>query len=62
MLVPLCFGKYAVFPLTLGFNAHPMLRQTAEHIFAFADVDNLTVDADLVNARMLELFCPSSAF
>lgn len=62
MLVPLCFGKYAVFPLTLGFDAYPMLCQTAEHIFAFADIDDLTVDTNLVNARMFELFCPSSAF
>ena len=62
MLVPLCFGKYAVFPLTLGFDAYPMLCQTAEHIFAFADVDDLIVNADFVNAGMLELCRPSLAF
>ena len=60
--VPFCLCKDAVFALALCFDAYPMLRQTAEHIFTFADIDDLTVDTNLVNARMFELFCPSSAF
>ena len=56
------FSKDTVFPVISCPNTYPMLCQTAEHIFTFADIDDLTVDTNLVNARMLELFCPSSAF
>lgn len=39
-----------------------MLRQTAEHIFAFAYVDDLAVDADLVNTWVFKLFSQASVF
>lgn len=32
-----------------------MLRQTAEHVFAFAYVDDIAVDLDTVNAWVLKL-------
>ena len=58
----LCLGKDAVFALTLGVNANPMLRKAAEHVFALADVDSLIVDADFINARVFKLICPAIAF
>ena len=62
MPVPLGFRKDAVFALFLLFNAYLVLCQTAKHVFAFADVDDLIVNADFVNARMFELLCPSLTF
>ena len=41
MPVPLGFRKDAVFALFLFFNAYLVLCQTAKHVFAFADVDDL---------------------
>ena len=46
MPVPLCLGQYAVFSLTPGLDAYPMLRQTAEHISAFSNVNKLIANAD----------------
>ena len=60
--VPLGFRKDAVFALFLFFNAYLVLCQTAKHVFAFADVDDLIVNADFVNAGMLKLCRPSLAF
>ena len=60
--MPLRFGKYAVFALTLCFDAYPMLRQTAEHIFALSNIDGLAVDVDFVNAWVFKLLCPAVAF
>ena len=62
MAVPFCFIQYAVFAFTPRLDADIVLRQTAEHIFAFSDVNNVIVNADLVNARMLKLLCEASAF
>ena len=62
MPVPLCLGQYAVFSLAPGLDAYPMLRQTAEHISAFADVNKLIANADTVNAGMLILLCQPPAF
>jgi len=60
--VPLRFVQYAVFAFAPRLDADIVLRQTAEHIFAFSDVNNVIVNADLVNARMLKLLCQTSAF
>ena len=62
MPVPLCLGQYAVFSLASGLDAYPMLRQTAEHIFALSNINSLAVDADFVNAWVFKLLCPSVAF
>ena len=62
MPIVLCFGEDAVFALTLGVNSNPMLRQTAEHVFALADVDSLIVDADFINARVFITISPTIAF
>ena len=62
MPIVLCFGEDAVFALTLCFDAYPMLRQTAEHIFALSNIDGLAVDADFVNAWVFKLFRPAVAF
>lgn len=62
MPVPFGFGKDTVFPLAFCLDAHPMLRQTAEHIFALANVDKMIVNADFVNARVFKLLCQPSAF
>ena len=62
MPVPLCLGQYAVFSLTPCLDTYPMLRQTAEHISAFSNVNKLIANADAVNAGMLILLCQSPAF
>ena len=62
MPVPLGFRKDAVFALFLFFNADLVLCQTAKHVFAFTDVDDLIVNADFVNAGMLKLCRPALAF
>ena len=62
MTVSLCLVQYAVFAFTPRLDADIVLRQTAEHIFTFSDVNNVIVNADLVNARMLKLLCKTSAF
>ena len=62
MLVPFCLGKDTVLAFTLCFDADPMLRQTAEHVFAFAYVDDLAVDLDTVNAWMFKLLVPALPF
>ena len=56
MPVPLCLGQYAVFSLAPCLDTYPMLRQAAEHISAFADVNKLIANADAVNAGMLILW------
>ena len=60
--MPFCLCKDSVFALTLCFDAYPMLRQTAEHIFALSNIDGLAVDADFVNAWVFKLLCPAVAF
>ena len=55
-------GKDAVFAFALGVDTDPMLSQTAEHVFAFANIDGLTVNADLVDARVFKPICPAIAF
>ena len=60
--MPFRFGKYAVFALAFCFDTYPMLRQTAEHIFALSNIDGLAVDADFVNAWAFKLLCPAVAF
>jgi len=62
MPVPFCLCKDAVFALAFCFDAYPMLSQTAEHIFAFSNIDGLAVDADFVNAWVFKLFRPAVAF
>ena len=62
MPIVLCFGEDAVFALTLGVDSNPMLRQTAEHVFALADVDSLIVDADFINARVFKFICQAVSF
>ena len=62
MPVPLCLSQYAVFSLTPDLDAYPMLRQTAEHISAFSNVNKLIANADAVNAGMLILLCQPPAF
>ena len=49
MLVAVCLSKDAVFALVFCFDAYPMLRQTAKHILALADVDKVVIDADAVD-------------
>ena len=61
MPIVLCFGEDAVFALTLGVDSNPMLRQTAEHVFALADVNGLIIDADFINASVFKLICPAIA-
>lgn len=53
MAFALCFGKYAVFLFLLGLYAYIVLCHAAEHITAFADVNDGVVDLDTVNARMV---------
>lgn len=60
--VPLRLVQYAVFAFAPCLDADIVLRQTAEHIFTLSDVNNVIVNADLVNARMLKLLCQTSAF
>ena len=62
MPMVLCFGEDAVFALTLGVNAYPMLREAAEHVLALADVDSLIVDADFINARVFITISPTITF
>ena len=62
MPIVLCFGEDTIFALALGVDSNPMLRQTAEHIFALSNIDGLTVDVDFVNAWVFKLLCPSVAF
>ena len=54
--------EYAVFTLTFGADANPMLSQAAEHVLAFADIDSLIVDANFVNARVFKPISPAIAF
>jgi len=62
MPIVLCFGEDSVFALTLGVDSNPMLRQTAKHIFALADVDGLIINADFVDARVFIFICPAVSF
>jgi len=62
MPIVLCFGEDTIFALALGVDSNPMLRQTAEHIFALSNIDGLTVDADFVNAWVFKLLRPAVAF
>ena len=47
------FCQKSVFLFRAGADADIMLRYTHQHIFALAYVNNLTVQLDAVNARML---------
>jgi len=47
--VPFCLCEDAIFALALCFDTYPMLRQTAEHIFALSNIDGLAVDIDFIN-------------
>ena len=49
MPIVLCFGEDAIFTLALGVDSNPMLRQTAKHILALADVDKVVIDTDAVD-------------
>ena len=62
MPIVLCFGEDAVFTLTLGVDSNPMLRQTAEHVFALADVDGLIINADFVDASFRGQTAPTGSF
>jgi hypothetical protein len=60
--VPFSLCKDTVFALTFCFDAYPMLRQTAEHIFALSNIDSLAVNADFVNAWVFKLLRPTVTF
>ena len=62
MPIVLCFGEDAIFTLALGVNSNPMLREAAEHVLAFADIDSLIIDANFVNARVFKPISPAIAF
>ena len=62
MPIVLCFGEDAIFTLALGVDSNPMLRKTAKHVFALADVDGLIIDADFINARVFKFICPAVSF
>ena len=55
------FCQKSVFLFRAGADANIMLRYTHQHIFALAYVNNLPVQLDAVNARMLILWGKSPA-
>lgn len=55
MAAPRCFRQYFIFVCFWTGELRIVLRHAREHIDAFSDVDNLSVQQDSVNARPLEL-------
>jgi len=57
MTAPRCFRQYFIFVCFWTGELRIVLRHAREHIDAFSDVDNPSVQQDSVNARALELRC-----
>ena len=57
MTAPRCFRQYFIFVCFWTGELRIVLRHAREHIDAFSDVDNPSVQQDSVNARALELWC-----
>ena len=57
MAAPRCFRQYFIFVCFWTGELRIVLRHAREHIDAFSDVDNPSVQQDSVNARALELRC-----
>ena len=57
MTAPRGFHQYFIFVCFWTGELRIVLRHAREHIDAFPDVDNLSVQQDSVNARPLELRC-----
>ena len=57
MTAPRCFRQYFIFVCFWKGELRIVLRHAREHIDAFSDVDNPSVQQDSVNARALELRC-----
>lgn len=57
MTAPRRFRQYFIFVCFWTGKLCVVLRHAREHIDAFSDVDNLSVQQDSVNARTLELRC-----
>ena len=57
MTAPRCFRQYFIFVCFWAGELRIVLRHAREHIDAFSDVDNPSVQQDSVNARPLELRC-----
>ena len=57
MTAPRCLRQYFIFVCFGMGELCVVLRHAREHIDAFPDVDNLSVQQDSVNARPLELRC-----
>lgn len=57
MTAPRRFRQYFIFVCFWTGKLCVVLRHAREHIDAFSDVDNLSVQQDSVNARALELRC-----
>ena len=55
MTAPRCLRQYFIFVCFGMGELCVVLRHACEHIDAFSDVDNLSVQQDSVNARPLEL-------
>lgn len=62
VLLLLGFSQYLIFVFALGLDANIVLCQTAEHIFALSNIDNLAVNADFIDSCVLELFRPALAY
>lgn len=54
---PRCLRQYFIFVCFWTGKLCVVLRHAREHIDAFSDVDNLSVQQDSVNARTLKLRC-----
>ena len=54
---PRCLRQYFIFVCFGTGKLCVVLRHAREHIDAFSDIDNLSVQQDSVNARTLELRC-----
>ena len=54
---PRCLRQYFIFVCFGTGKLCVVLRHAREHIDAFFDIDNLSVQQDSVNARTLELRC-----
>lgn len=57
MTAPRRFRQYFIFVCFWTGKLCVVLRYAREHIDAFSDVDNLSVQQDSVNTRTLELRC-----
>ena len=55
MTAPRCLRQYFIFVCFWMGKLCVVLRHAREHIDAFSDVDNLSVQQDSVNARTLKL-------